>query len=102
MMTASQYLLNLGLLGYVLYSNLGTRTLTRRRFTLPLLVVAVAGYAFLRDMPTAGHDVELELAGLSAGALLAWWRRFWFGFGAAPTAASSRSPVLRSLPCGPP
>jgi hypothetical protein len=69
-MTTSQYLLNLGLLGYVLYSNLGTRTLTRRRFTLPLLIVAVAGYAFLRDIPTVGHDAQLELVGLAAGAVL--------------------------------
>jgi MFS family permease len=69
-MTTSEYLLNLGLLAYILHSNLGTRVVTRRRFTLPVLLVVVAGYAFLRDMPTVGHDPQLELAGLGAGVLL--------------------------------
>ena len=69
-MTTSQYLLNFGLLAYVLYSNLGTKTLTHRRLTLPVVLVAVAGYAFLRDLPTAGNDTHLELAGLTAGVVL--------------------------------
>jgi hypothetical protein len=40
------------------------------RFTLPLLLVAVAAGVFLRDIPTAGHDLGLELAGVAAGAVL--------------------------------
>src|SRR3954451_12211785 len=69
-MTTAQYLLNLGLLAFVLWANLGTRTVTRGRFTLPLLLVLVAGAVFLRDLPTAGNDVVLESAGAGAGILL--------------------------------
>ncbi len=68
-MTTSQYLLNLGLLGYVLYSNLGTRTLTRLRIILPLVIVAVAAAVFLRDVPTLGNDARLEVAGAAVGAV---------------------------------
>ncbi|WP_405087619.1 hypothetical protein [Microbispora sp. NBC_01389] len=69
-MTTTQYLLNLGLLAYVLYSNLGTKTLTRTRMVLPLVVVAVAAYVFLREMPAIGNDARLELAGAAAGVAL--------------------------------
>src|SRR3954471_23712655 len=69
-MTTTQYLLNAGLLAFVLWANLGARTVSRARFTLPLLLVAVAAGVFLRDVPTAGNDVELELDGVAAGAVL--------------------------------
>jgi hypothetical protein len=69
-MSTTQYLLNAGLLAFVLWANLGTRSVTRARFTLPLLLVAVAAGVFLRDVPTAGHDLTLELAGVAAGAVL--------------------------------
>ena len=68
-MTTSEYLLNLGLLALVLATNLGTRPLTRRRSTLPLLIVAVFGYGFLHDLPVAGNDAQLELAGVTLGVL---------------------------------
>jgi hypothetical protein len=69
-MSTTQYLLNAGLLAFVLWANLGTRTVTLARFTLPLLLVAVAAGVFLRDIPTAGNDLGLELAGVAAGAAL--------------------------------
>jgi len=69
-MSTTQYLLNAGLLAFVLWANLGTRTVSRVRFTLPLLLVAVAAAVFLRDVPTAGNDVGLELAGVGVGAVL--------------------------------
>jgi hypothetical protein len=69
-MSTTQYLLNAGLLAFVLWANLGTRAVNRARFTLPLLLVAVAAGVFLRDVPTAGHDVALELTGVGAGAVL--------------------------------
>jgi hypothetical protein len=68
--TATEYLLNIGILVLVLATNLGTRTLTRRRLVVPVLLVALAGGSFLRQLPTAGHDLELELTGLTAGVLL--------------------------------
>jgi hypothetical protein len=69
-MTTTEYLLNIGILALVLATNLGTRTLTWRRLMVPVLLVALAGSSFLRQMPTLGHDLELELAGLSCGVLL--------------------------------
>jgi hypothetical protein len=69
-MTTTEYLLNIGILALVLATNLGTRTLTWRRLMVPVALVALAGGSFLRQMPTQGHDVELELAGLTAGVLL--------------------------------
>ena len=69
-MTTTQYLLNAGLLAFVLWANLGTRVVNRARFTLPLLLVAVAAAVFLRNVPTIGHDVELELVGVGVGAVL--------------------------------
>jgi len=69
-MSTTQYLLNAGLLAFVLWANLGTKSVSRRRFTLPLLLVAVAATVFLRDVPTAGHDIDLELVGVATGAVL--------------------------------
>lgn len=69
-MTTAQYLLNVGLLAFVLWANLGTRTASRRRLMLPLLLVLVAGATFLRNLPTAGHDVALESVGVGAGIAL--------------------------------
>jgi hypothetical protein len=66
--STSQYLLNLGLLGFVLVSNLGTKTLTRQRFLLPIVIVVAVGCWFLPDLPTAGHDAGLELVGAAVGA----------------------------------
>ncbi|MER7282254.1 hypothetical protein ABT369_48275 [Dactylosporangium sp. NPDC000244] len=69
-MSTTQYLLNAGLLAFVLWSNLGTRAVTRARIALPLLLVAVAAWFFLHDLPTLGNDLRLELAGAGAGAVL--------------------------------
>jgi hypothetical protein len=69
-MTTSQYLLNIGLLAFILATNLGTHPVTRRRMVLPLVLVAVAASTFLRHVPTTGHDLTLELVGVAAGAAL--------------------------------
>ena len=69
-MTTTEYLLNIGILALVLAANLGTRALSWRRLLVPVLLVALAGFSFLRRMPTVGNDLELELAGLTAGVLL--------------------------------
>ena len=66
-MTTSQYLLNAGLLAYILASNLGAHAVTRRRMTLPLVLVAVAAAVFLRSIPTLGNDLVLELIAVAAG-----------------------------------
>ena len=69
-MSTAQWILNLALLGWVLTRNLGTHRVTRSTFLVPLAVVAAAGGWFLRDLPTAGHDVGLELIGVAAGLVL--------------------------------
>lgn len=69
-MSSAQYALNVGLLVYILGSNLGTRRLTRARLAMPVALVAVAGWFFLRDLPTLGNDLRLELVGAAAGAVL--------------------------------
>ncbi len=69
-MSTSQYLLNLALIGYILYSNLGTKTLTRQRILLPVLIVAAVGCWFLQDLPTAENDAALELVGAAVGVAL--------------------------------
>ncbi len=69
-MSTTQWILNLALLGWVLTRNLGTRRLTPFTFLVPLALVATAGGWFLRDLPTAGHDVGLELVGIATGLVL--------------------------------
>jgi hypothetical protein len=69
-MSTSQLFLNLGLLVFVLGTNLGTRTVTGRRLLLPVLLVLIAGWAFLQDLPTTGGDARLELAGTIVGVVL--------------------------------
>ena len=72
------YLLSLGILAFVLKTGLGTRELNRRRFTLPLAIVAVVGALYLRSIPTSTGDIKLitvtgaagVLLGLVAGALM--------------------------------
>lgn len=69
-MSTTQYALNAGLLAFVLWANLGSRALTPLRTLAPLALVAVAAVAFLRDVPTTGNDLRLELVGAGAGVLL--------------------------------
>jgi hypothetical protein len=60
-MTTGELLLNLGVLAFVLISGLGTRPLNGRRFRLPIAIVVVVGLIFLRNVPTSGNDVTLEV-----------------------------------------
>lgn len=69
-MSATQYALNVGLLAFVLVSNLGTHTVTARRLLMPVGLVAVAAAVFLRDVPTLGGDARLEAVGAATGVLL--------------------------------
>ena len=77
-MTTTDLLLNLGILAFVLVTGLGTRELNRRRFRLPLAVVALVGVLYLHSVPTSTGDIELitvlgvagVLLGLAAGMLM--------------------------------
>lgn len=66
-MDTGQYILNLGLLGFILLTNLGTRQYTWRRLLLPIAIVVAVAAAYLRDLPTAGNDVTLEVVGIGVG-----------------------------------
>jgi hypothetical protein len=66
---ATQWALNLGILGLML-SQLGTHAASRRRLVLPLAVVGVVAANLLPGTPTAGNDVAFEAAGAAAGLLL--------------------------------
>ena len=69
-MSTAQWILNGALLAWVLGRNLGTKPLTRATFAVPAVIVLGAALAFLRDVPSAGHDQRLELAGALAGCVL--------------------------------
>ena len=69
-MTTTQWLLNIGLLIFILATNLGTRPVTRRRLAMPLLLAAVAGVLLLSNVPTRGNDVALDFIGGGAGVAL--------------------------------
>lgn len=69
-MSTPQWILNFALLGWVILRNLGTHRVTPSTFFVPLALVVAAGCWFLRDLPTAGHDVGLELVGIAAGLAL--------------------------------
>jgi hypothetical protein len=69
-MSTGQWVLNAVLLVWVLGRNLGTRSVTRSTFVVPVVVVIAAAVAFLREVPTAGHDVQLEVIGVAAGVTL--------------------------------
>lgn len=69
-MTTAQWLLNIGLLIFILATNLGTRPVTRRRLAMPIILAAVAGVLLLADVPTRGNDVALDIIGAGAGVAL--------------------------------
>lgn len=70
-MTTAQWLLNIGLLIFILATNLGTRPVTGRRLAMPLLLAAAAGVVLLlANVPTGGNDVALDFIGAGAGAAL--------------------------------
>lgn len=69
-MTTAQWLLNIGLLIFILGTNLGQRRITRRRLVLPLALAALAGVVLLADTPARGNDTALAVIGALAGIAL--------------------------------
>ncbi|RAN73292.1 hypothetical protein B5P43_31365 [Bacillus sp. SRB_336] len=69
-MTTAQWLLNIGLLIFILGTNLGTRPVTRRRLAMPVLLAGAAGILLLSNVRTGGNDVALDFVGAGAGIAL--------------------------------
>lgn len=70
-MTTTEIVINLALLTAIVFTQLGRRVVTRRRFTIPLIIVVVAGLEYLRNAPTVGDDVRFYIVGAVAGAAFA-------------------------------
>jgi hypothetical protein len=69
-MTTTQWLLNVGLLIFILATNLGTRPVTPRRLIIPLVMAAASGLLFLTNVPVLGNDLTLDIIGAGTGVLL--------------------------------
>lgn len=69
-MSTAQWTLSIVLLVWVLGRNVGVRAVTRSMFVIPLVIVAVAAVAMLRDVPLTGNDLTLELIAVRVGLLL--------------------------------
>jgi hypothetical protein len=69
-MSTTEYLLNAVMLAFILITNHGCMTLTRRRNMLPLVLAGVLSVVFLLHLPTIGHDITLEVTGGIAGVTL--------------------------------
>jgi hypothetical protein len=52
-MTVIEIAINLALLVAVVFTQLGRRVVTRRRFTVPLIIVAVAGFEYCAAPPSS-------------------------------------------------
>jgi len=68
-MTFSDYLIDISLIGLVLFQVRGRR-LTTRALLLPLGIVGYVAYTYLRGVPTAGNDLFLVAGCAALGATL--------------------------------
>ena len=68
-MTATEYMLNLGLIGLVVVQIRGHK-ITRARLLFPVVVTAWVAAQFLHGLPTAGNDTVLEGTLAFSGAAL--------------------------------
>ncbi|WP_407571725.1 hypothetical protein [Deinococcus altitudinis] len=66
-MTNTDWTISFGILTFVLLTVLGTRQMNRMTFVRIFLTVGGSAFYFLNGLPTAGHDVLLELGGAALG-----------------------------------
>lgn len=68
-MSASDYIINIALVGLVLLQIRGRR-LTSRSLLLPLVLVGIAALEYLHGVPSGGNGLLLAVAGALVGAVL--------------------------------
>jgi len=68
-MTTTDWIISLGILAFTLLTVLGTREINKMTFVRLFLIVGGSAFYFLSDLPTAGHDVPLELSGVALGVI---------------------------------
>jgi hypothetical protein len=66
-MSTTDIALNLGILALMVLTQFGRHTWEARKLLLPAGIVAGVGYFFLPGAPTTGHDVALDVVGVTAG-----------------------------------
>jgi hypothetical protein len=103
-MSATDYLINVVLIGLVLLQ-IRPNKMTMFSLIRPLVIVAAAAIYYLKGIPTAGHDVALDLVLVAAGGILggacALATRVWRGDdGAAYSKAGVVAAILWILGVG--
>ncbi|WP_027483582.1 hypothetical protein [Deinococcus pimensis] len=68
-MSTTDWIVNVSILVLMIVTVIGTRKVTLATFLRPLVIVGAAGVFFLQGLPTAGHDVQLELFGVLLGVI---------------------------------
>ncbi|WP_344982744.1 hypothetical protein [Deinococcus rubellus] len=68
-MTTTDWIISLSILAFMLLTVLGTREINKMTFVRLFLTVGGSAFYFLSDLPTAGHDVPLELGGVALGVI---------------------------------
>lgn len=77
-MSTTDWIVNVSILVLMIVTVIGKRKVTLATYLRPLVIVGGVGCFFLQELPTSGHDVQLELAGILLGVI----------FGVVATAAS--------------